>query len=85
MKQAIREYNHIRGISRCSIHLFRHIFACNWLKNGMPLPVLQRILGHSNIQTTMQYLKIGITDMQQDFDNICPLDSMKRRAIKLKK
>lgn len=85
MKQAIREYNHSRGVGRCSIHLFRHTFAYNSLKNGMPLPVLQRILGHSNIQTTMQYLKIGIVEMQNNFDDFCPLDTQKRKGIKINK
>lgn len=85
MKQAIREYNHSRGVGRCSIHLYRHTFAINALKRGMPLPYLQQILGHSRITTTMQYLKITITDLQQDFDNVCPLDNMKRKGIKINK
>lgn len=85
MKQAIKEYNHSRGVSRSSIHLYRHTFAYNALKNGMPLPYLQQILGHSNIQTTMQYLRITVEDLQQNFDDFCPLDNTKRKGIKLKK
>lgn len=81
----MREYNHSRGVLRCSIHLYRHTFAYNSLKNGMLLPILQNILGHSNIQTTMQYLKISIVDMKRDFDNYCPLDNLKRKGIKIKK
>lgn len=85
IKQAMREYNHSRGVSRCSIHLYRHTFAYNCIRQGMPLPVLQKILGHSNISTTMQYLNISIVDMKHQFDNYCPLDSIRKKAIKLKK
>jgi len=36
----------------------RHSFAVNWLRCGGEIDVLHRILGHSKIQTTMEYLKI---------------------------
>lgn len=36
-------------------HSFRHFAAREWEKNGMPLTVIQKILGHSNITTTANY------------------------------
>jgi len=39
-------------------HQFRHSFAVNWLRCGGELIVLHKMLGHSKIQTTMEYLKI---------------------------
>ena len=39
-------------------HQLRHSFAVNWLRCGGEIDVLHRILGHSKIQTTMEYLKI---------------------------
>jgi site-specific recombinase XerD len=41
----------------CYMHLFRHSGARNMSANGIELPVLQKILGHASIQTTMIYLK----------------------------
>ena len=32
--EAIRKYNQSRGVSKTSIHLFRHTFAKNWILNG---------------------------------------------------
>lgn len=39
-------------------HQLRHSFAVNWLRCGGDIVILHRILGHSKIQTTMEYLKI---------------------------
>lgn len=47
-------------------HQFRHSFAVNWLRQGGDLIVLHRILGHSRIQTTMEYLKIVPTDQAKE-------------------
>ncbi|KJF83581.1 phage integrase [Photobacterium angustum] len=38
-----------------SSHVFRHTFASHFMMNGGNILVLQRILGHSNINQTMQY------------------------------
>ncbi len=41
-----------------STHTARHTFATQSLMRGMDLKVLQEILGHSDIRTTMTYAKI---------------------------
>lgn len=83
IKQAIREYNLGRGVMKTSIHLFRHTFAINYLRNGGNIMYLKEILGHSNIQTTQKYLKVDVEDLKYNFDNFSPLDNIKRKGIKL--
>jgi integrase/recombinase XerD len=34
IKPSIRKYNRARGVTKTSIHLFRHTFAKNWILNG---------------------------------------------------
>ena len=41
-----------------SMHTARHTFATQSLLRGMPVEVLQKLLGHSKIQTTMIYAKV---------------------------
>ncbi|PWU06727.1 MAG: hypothetical protein C5B43_01380 [Verrucomicrobia bacterium] len=38
-------------------HTLRRCFATYNAINGMPLPVLQKVLGHSKISTTALYIK----------------------------
>tara|TARA_R110000824_G_scaffold132465_1_gene294993 strand:- start:8250 stop:8840 length:591 start_codon:yes stop_codon:yes gene_type:complete len=40
-------------------HTLRHTFARNCLRNGVPINVLQNLLGHASMQTTLEYLKIN--------------------------
>jgi integrase/recombinase XerD len=41
-----------------SPHQFRHSFAVNWLRGGGDFVLLSRMLGHSDLKTTMVYLNI---------------------------
>jgi integrase len=51
-------------------HQFRHSFAVNWLRNNGDIVILHRILGHSKIQTTMEYLKIVPIDQGKELIKI---------------
>jgi integrase/recombinase XerD len=51
-------------------HKFRHSFAINWLRNGGDLVILHKILGHSKIQTTMEYLNIVPLDQSKELNKI---------------
>jgi integrase len=51
-------------------HQLRHSFAVNWLRCGGDIVVLHRVLGHSKIQTTMEYLKIVPVDQGKELIKI---------------
>ena len=52
-------------------HLFRHSFARMMLKQGMRMEVVQKLLGHSSIKTTIDvYGTPGIDSAQGDYDKI---------------
>ena len=54
----------------CSPHQLRHSFAVHWLKNGSDIVTLHKILGHSKIQTTMEYLNIVPIDQGKELIKI---------------
>jgi len=86
----IYRYNHARGVTKTSIHLFRHTFAKNWILNrGDPFR-LKAILGHSTMAMVNEYVNMFGKDLHKDFDEFNPLENMKgfmseRTAIKLGK
>ena len=46
-------------------HTLRHSFTVNCISQGVPLPVVKDLLGHSSVLTTMVYLKIVQQDARQ--------------------
>lgn len=55
-------------------HTSRHTFALKALRAGVPIVNLSKLLGHSDIRTTMIYLKIENSDLQKSmeiFDASC--------------
>jgi integrase/recombinase XerD len=57
-------YREIFAACGKSPHKFRHTWATEAVRRGVPLPVIQRILGHSSIQTTMRYVHMQTADLQ---------------------
>jgi integrase len=53
--RVIRRYT---GIADFHVHRCRHTFAMRWLAAGGNLAVLQQILGHRDLSTTMRYARV---------------------------
>jgi integrase/recombinase XerD len=48
-------------------HLFRHSFATRSINCGMPLPVLQNLMGHSEPATTMIYAELSQDNIKHEY------------------
>jgi len=51
-------------------HMFRHSFAVHCLKQSMNLRSLQKILGHTDLNTTAVYLEVVGQDIKDDYDKV---------------
>jgi integrase len=47
------------------LHTLRHSLASNLLAEGTVLPVVSEVLGHSQTESTMTYLKVSISQLRQ--------------------
>ena len=60
----IRELGRSINISRIHPHKFRRSMATRAIDKGMPIEQVQRILGHSQIDTTMQYAMVNQSNVK---------------------
>lgn len=51
-------------------HVFRHSFAMRLRRANVPLEIIQRMLGHSNIQTTQVYARVEDKEVERYFKEI---------------
>lgn len=73
LTHSINKYNKSRGVSKTSIHTFRHTFAKNWVVEGGDSLMLQRILGHSSLTMTENYVRLFGEDLKPYVERYNPL------------
>lgn len=81
---SIYEYNKSRGVETTGMHRFRHTFAKKWVTMGGNVVTLSKILGHSSLEITQNYLNILVCDMKKDVDQFNILKEFQSESIKMK-
>ena len=76
LETAVRHFNIGRGVTKTSLHLFRHTFAKNYILAGGGMVQLQAILGHSTLDMTRKYVNLYGQDIQRDFNRLNPLNNV---------
>lgn len=65
LRRLVKRVGRAAGVSRLRPHLLRHGFATRLVRDGAPLPVVQRWLGHRSIETTQRYLHPESADLER--------------------
>jgi site-specific recombinase XerD len=55
------------NLPRANAHRFRHTFGTEMARNGVKLPILQKMMGHSDPQTTMKYISLSMADVHEEY------------------
>ena len=85
LQQAISDYNKSKGITKTSAHLFRHTFAKKWIVMGGSVVSLQKILGHSSLAITENYINLLTTDLKKDAEEINIIRSFNSNHISMRR
>src|SRR5215472_9283379 len=67
LRSLFRHHRETTGIKLAHPHRFRHTFASDMVRAGMSLPALMRLMGHADIQTTLQYVRITPQDVYLEY------------------
>lgn len=63
----LRLWDRVRKDARIEdvrLHDLRHTMASHAVMNGVPVPVVSRLLGHSNVRTTLRYAHLSDRDIE---------------------
>ena len=79
----IKQASALAGIKKeVCVHTLRHSYATHLLEDGLDIVSLKNLLGHENIETTMEYLQIAQLASQKVFS---PLDTLFEQCSRLGK
>jgi site-specific recombinase XerD len=67
-------------LAMANAHRFRHTFGADMARAGVRLPILQQMMGHADLKTTMLYVRLSMTDVAEEFRRaISELDGRYKR------
>lgn len=79
------EYNKSRSVDKTGLHRYRHTFAKKWVLMGGNVVTLQKILSHSSLEITQNYLNMLVSDIKEDIEEFNILREFKKESIKVHK
>ena len=59
VERMCRLWGEAAEVANCTPHRWRHTFATTLLRQGTPLEVIQKVLGHASITTTQVYAQVA--------------------------
>lgn len=67
LRMMLNKLSQVANVEHVHPHKFRRTTATNWAKHDMPLQIVQSILGHEKMDTTMKYVQIAEEDKRSAF------------------
>jgi integrase/recombinase XerC len=54
-------------LTQANPHRLRHTFGADMARSGVRLPILQRMMGHADSKTTLQYINLSMADIAIEY------------------
>ena len=71
VRSVLKEVGKKSGIRDVHPHKFRRTFATECYKKGMSVSEIQKLMGHNQIETTMLYITIDLTEINHSYRKVC--------------
>jgi site-specific recombinase XerD len=70
LRSLFRHHRRRSRVVKANPHRLRHTFGADMVRDGISLPALQHLMGHSQIQTTMLYVQLAPQDVWREYDRV---------------
>jgi site-specific recombinase XerD len=70
LRSLFRYHRKRSRVARANAHRWRHTFGTEMAEAGMSLPALQRLMGHSDITSTMLYVAVSGHSVSKEFHRV---------------
>jgi integrase/recombinase XerD len=67
LRSLFRQHRRCSEVSQANAHRLRHTFGADMVRNGISVPALQHLMGHSQIRTTMLYVELAPQDIWREY------------------
>jgi len=85
LTHSLAKYNKSRGVNKTGVHLFRHTFAKEWIKDGGGSLPLQKMLGHQSLPMTEKYVRLFSEDLTPFVEKHSPLGNYSQEKESINK
>jgi site-specific recombinase XerD len=67
LRSLFRQRRRRPSLAIANAHRFRHTFGTDMARAGIRLPILQRMMGHADMKTTLQYIELSLVDVADEY------------------
>lgn len=67
LRKIFRHRRQLASLKEAHAHRFRHTFCTSLIRQKVPLPVVQKLMGHASIDTTLIYINLSMEDVAAEY------------------
>lgn len=68
VRKIFRYHRKTSGVYNANAHRFRHTFGADMTRAGISLPILMKLMGHTDVRITMRYVNLFAQDIKDEFN-----------------
>jgi site-specific recombinase XerD len=67
LRTLFRHRRKIGLLKKANPHRFRHTFCTSLIRQGVSLPIVQKLMGHTDIDVTLGYVHLSLEDVSREY------------------